>query len=139
MPKSNRFGKATVLSPEQLQQLWAKMEQPWAIAAQIAYFTAARAGEVLKLRGEDIANNAIVYRAVNTKAKKTREIEIVLQLRQLVQQENLPQTGYLFTGGGKTGHLTVREFDKSSSLARTNSRFSNHPFRHYQTLMVPAL
>ena len=132
MAKVNRFGKATVLTTEQLQQLWYELDQPQRLITQIAYFTAARIGEVLQLRCEDIGTDTIVYRAANTKTKTTREVEIPSQLRSLLSKSALPDDGYLFPSGARSGHLTRQGVDQSIKQAAALlgiEGVSTHSFR----------
>lgn len=132
MAKVNRFGKATVLSSKQLQLLWYELDQPQRLVTQIAYFTAARIGEVLQLRREDVGADTIVYRAVNTKTEKTREVEIPSQLRSLLDAAELPAKGYLFPSIAKSGHLTRQGVDqgiKQASALLGIDGVSTHSFR----------
>ncbi len=132
MAKSNRFGKATVMTPDQLGQLWDEMNEPYRLISQIAYFTAARIGEVLQLEARDLRGETLVYRAVTTKMKKTREVEVPVQLRSLLVQADLPKHGYLFPGSGKTGHLTSRAVEtavKDAAALIGVDGVSTHSFR----------
>ena len=49
MAKSNREGKALVLSREQLQAVFVNLDYPHCAIAQLCYLTASRAGEVVAL------------------------------------------------------------------------------------------
>lgn len=117
MAKVNRFGQATVLTPEQLKQLWAELDQPHLLISQIAYYTAARIGEVLQLRAEDIAGGFILYRAANTKTKTTKPVAIPPQLKAALSAAPLPTSGFIFPGSGKSGHLTPLAFEKALKKA----------------------
>lgn len=61
MAKSNRSGQALVLTPNQLRDLWAELDQPYKLVTQIAYFTAARCGEVVSLERQDLRGDAICF------------------------------------------------------------------------------
>ena len=132
MPKVNRFGKASVLSPQQLEELWYEMDQPHRLACQIAYFTAGRMGEVLQLQAADIRGETIVYRAATTKTKKTREAPIASQLKELLSQVDLPREGYLFPSSGKAGYISrqvlERHLKKAAGLVGIEG-VSTHSFR----------
>lgn len=117
MAKVNRFGQASVLTPAQIQDLWNELEQPHLLISKIAYYTAARVGEVLQLRAEDIKGGFIVFRASNTKTKTTRTVEIPQQLQRALDETHLPTSGYLFPGSGKSGHLTPLAFEKALKKA----------------------
>ncbi|MBD2261134.1 tyrosine-type recombinase/integrase [Pseudanabaena sp. FACHB-2040] len=82
MAKSNRNGQATVLTPDQLREIWGELDQPYRLVTQIAYFTAARCGEVVSLERQDLRGDAIVYRAAKTKTRTTRTTQIPPQLQQ---------------------------------------------------------
>jgi integrase/recombinase XerD len=96
MPKVNRNGQATVLSPGQLTELWAELAQPHRLITQICYYTASRLGEVCSLQASDLVNGEIVFRACNTKTDKTRTIAIAPPLAQAIASAKLPSSGYLF-------------------------------------------
>lgn len=117
MAKVNRFGQAAVFTPEQLQELWGELSQPHLVISQICYYTAARIGEVLQLRAEDIKGERIVYRASNTKTKKTRTVKVPQQLKEVLEAADLPHSGFLFPGSGKSGHLTKEAFEKALKRA----------------------
>jgi len=110
--KSNRFGQAAVLSPEQLRQLWAELDQPYRLIGELAYFTAARVGEVVQLQAKDIQGDRIIYRATTTKTRTTKTATIPRQLKEAIAPANLPSAGYLFPSSGTKGHITTRAVDK---------------------------
>jgi integrase/recombinase XerD len=132
MGKASRAGQAAVLTPDQLLDLWAELDQSYRLVTQISYFTAARCGEVVSLEGSDLQGDRIIYRAPKTKTRTTREAVLSAQLRAALAAAALPAAGYLFPGGGKTGHLTVRAVDKQLRLAAALLGFegvSTHTFR----------
>ncbi|HEY9877955.1 MAG TPA: tyrosine-type recombinase/integrase [Leptolyngbyaceae cyanobacterium] len=135
MAKSNRNGQALVLTPEQLMQLWAELDQPYRLVTQIAYFTAARCGEVVSLERQDLRGDEIVYRASKTKTRTTRTAQVSPQLTQYLAEVSLPSKGYLFPSGSGSGHLTVRAVDKwvrrSAELIGLDG-VSTHSFRRSQ-------
>lgn len=132
MAKSNRSGQAAIFSPEQLTQLWAELEQPYRAITQVCYYTAARCGEVVSLERGDVQGDRIVYRAAKTKTRTTREAAITQQLRDAMVGAGLPGSGYLFPGGGGSGHITVRAVDKhvraAAALVGVDGA-STHSFR----------
>lgn len=135
MAKSNRSGQAAVLSPHQLTELWAEMDEPYRLVTQIAYFTAARVGEVVSLERRDIRGDRIVYRASMTKTKTTKEASIPEQLRTILDAADLPSSGYLFPSSSSSGHVTTRAVDKhlrrSAELIGVDG-VSLHSFRRSQ-------
>lgn len=132
MAKSNRSGQAAIFSPEQLTQLWAELEQPYRAITQICYYTAARCGEVVTLERSDLHGDRIIYRAAKTKTRVTREAIVTAQLRDALAIAGLPGSGYLFPGGGGSGHITVRAVDRqvrqAAALVGVDGA-STHSFR----------
>lgn len=112
MPKVNRNGQAAVLADDQLAELFATLPHPHRLICQICYYTAARIGEVVQLRAEDIVAGRVVYRAINTKTKKTRDVVIPPPLVDALKGAALPSSGYLFSGR-LAGHLTTQAVDKA--------------------------
>lgn len=117
MAKVNRFGQATVLTPQQLNELWAELDQPYRLIAQICYYTAARSGEVLSLEAGDIAGNRIIFRSSKTKTKVTCTALMPDQLGQLIKEAKLPTSSYLFPSAGKRGYVTRQALDKQVERA----------------------
>lgn len=112
MAKANRNGQARVLNNPELDELFSTLEQPHRLLFQICYHTAARVGEAIQLRREDIVAGHIVYRATNTKTKTTREVLVSPPLAQMLKAVQLPATGYLFAGRSG-GHMTTQAADKA--------------------------
>lgn len=135
MAKSNRSGQAAILSPDQLRDLWAELDQPYRLVTQLAYFTAARCGEVVSLERQDLRGDEIVYRAAKTKTRTTRTAQVPPQLAQHLAVIPLPNRGYLFPSGSGSGHLTVRAVDKwvrRSAELIGQEGVSTHSFRRSQ-------
>ena len=131
MPKVNRNGQAVVLKDDQLAELFATLEQPHRLLFQICYYTAARVGEVVQLRAEDIVAGRVVYRAQTTKTKTTRDVAIAPPLAAALKAVDLPQSGYLFSGR-VNNHLTTQAADKALRQACDYLGFkgvSTHSFR----------
>lgn len=132
MPKSNRSGQARVLTPEQMECIWSELDQPYRIATQIAYYTAARIGEVLSLTRGDWRDDHLVYRASMTKTKTTRQAAVGRRLGELLRSADLPKDGYLFPSVSASGHLTPRAVDKHMRRAAAMCGVegaSTHSFR----------
>ena len=111
--KVNRNGQATVLSPEQLDQLLGAAPSPryralWALQR----WSAARIGETLALTWGDVAAGHVTYRKATTKTKTTRQIRCTDRLQQALDQYrqawadehgHAPVAGEaLFPGAGST-------------------------------------
>lgn len=125
MPKVNRSGQATALSPEQVRLLLDHLPPKHRLVAAIAYYTAARIGEVLQLRAEAIAAGEIVFTCQTTKTKTTRTARIPTPLAELLsnyrrgsvngwhhhQTYTLPRKGWLFLGADGKNPMSRRAFD----------------------------
>lgn len=115
--------------------MWSELDQPYRLVTQIAYFTAARCGEVVSLERADLRGDAIIYRAAKTKTKTTRTAQVPAQLAQHIAAAGLPSGGYLFPSSSGSGHLTVRAVDKwvrrSAELLGLDG-VSTHSFRRSQ-------
>ncbi len=88
------------------------MAQPYRIVCEIAYFTAARVGEVVQLQAQDVSDRNLTYRASTTKTCTTRTATIPRQLATALSQADLPSAGYLFPSSSTKGHSTTRAVDK---------------------------
>jgi integrase/recombinase XerD len=115
--KTNRFGRAEILSPEQISLLFTKgFTKPRDRALfGVCLYTAARINEACTLLFGDVigingVRDKVVIRSVNTKGKRdTREVDVHPQLKEFLleyQQErgNL-RNPYLFPGRSNIGHL----------------------------------
>lgn len=82
MPKTNGFGQARVLSPEELDLLMDAAPSPehralWALMR----FTGSRTTETLRLHWGAIHNDRIVFASATTKTRQTREPLIAPRLK----------------------------------------------------------
>ncbi|MEP1079280.1 hypothetical protein NDI52_28120 [Leptolyngbya sp. PL-A3] len=109
--KTNRFGQAAVLEPDEMALLFAGLDDPYWAIAQICYFTAGRIGEVVVLRAEHITNNWITFPGSNTKTGETRSVVISEPLRGVLSRAK-PTSGYLFSSSSNCGHVTPRALEK---------------------------
>ena len=82
MPKDQRFGQAAILSSEQLQELCNSFPvgQHKYISLVLA-FSGARVSEVLALQWRDIKDDYILFKSINTKTKKTRNVNLHPKLK----------------------------------------------------------
>jgi integrase/recombinase XerD len=107
MPKVSRKGQAEVLNQEQLAQLWAELNFPHTLIAQLAYYTGSRISEVCSLKIEDISAGQVVVR--QHKTDRTKEVVMVPQLKAAIAQAQLPSSGYLFPAA-KWTRATVKQY-----------------------------
>jgi integrase/recombinase XerD len=151
MPKVNRSGQSTVLTLEEMQLLLSQLPPKHRLAAAIAYYTAARIGEVLQLKAEAIGPEEIVFLKRTTKTKTTRTARIPIALATLLQEYRqgpvkgrhhhqtyaMPDKGWLFPSPTHSGPISRYTFDRV--LRQTCSRLrlecpslhgvSTHSFR----------
>jgi len=110
--KNNRNGQAEILREEQLEELFGVLSPKHKLLFAICYYTSCRISEALQLQRVDIIGNWIVFRAVTTKTKKTREVKIPHKLAQIINEVGLPDKGFLFPNS--TGnHITRQAADKA--------------------------
>jgi integrase/recombinase XerD len=74
--KTNRSGSAAILEPDELQDLFAELDDPYRAIAQVCYLTAGRIGEVLSLKVGHLKNGYVVFPAPNTKTGETRKVDV---------------------------------------------------------------
>lgn len=113
--KQNRHGQARHLSEEDLVDIFNHLpDEKWGCLFAIAYFTGSRIGEVLKLRVEDIEGDRVLFRAANTKTRKTRAAIITPPLREFLAAYDAPSSGYLFPAPRRSqrGHLSRQAADR---------------------------
>ena len=134
MPKDQRFGQASILTPEQLQDLCNSFPvgQHKYISLVLA-FSGARVSEVLALQWRDIKDDYILFKSINTKTKKTRNVNLHPKLKSHLKdwkekywyqfpmlnqnKRNLERRAptpdcFLFRGRYKNTHLTRQAYDK---------------------------
>jgi len=105
--KNNRNGQAEILKEEQLEELFSVVSPKHKLLFSICYYTSCRVSEALQLQRADIINNWIVFRAITTKTKKTREVKVPHKLAQIINEVGLPDKGYLFPNS--TGERMSRQ------------------------------
>ncbi|KGF71355.1 integrase [Neosynechococcus sphagnicola sy1] len=96
--KNQRNGQAAILDREQLKLLFWELSPKYRALFGICYFTGCRISEALALTREDIVSDRIVFRAITTKTKATREVVMNPALTALLSTYGLPESGYLFPG-----------------------------------------
>ena len=123
--KVNRYGKAEVLSPEQISKLFTEgFVKPRDKALfGVCLYAAARINEACTLNRLDVIGfkgirSKIVLRSCNTKGKRdTREIDIHPQLKEYLEEyqqskDFLSTAPYLFPGRHGRGHIHKASADR---------------------------
>lgn len=129
--KAKRFGSAAILEPDEMQQLFNELDDPYRAIAEICYFTAGRISEVLSLEAGDIKNGKIQFSGDKTKTGKTRSVVISEPLRAVLARVK-PTIGYLFASASQRGHIIPRTVEARVKLAAGLLGFegvSLHSFR----------
>lgn len=113
--KQNRHGQARHLTEADLVAIFnALPDEKWRCLFAIAYFTGSRISEVLKLTVADVTAERMLFRAANTKMRKTRVALVVPQLQAFLDDYDFPASGYLFPAhhnGDRAGHLSRQGAD----------------------------
>lgn len=113
MPKNNRNGQADIWSEEQFDRVLAELSPKMRCLLSICYYTSCRISEALQLTAEDVVGDRLVFRRATTKTKRTREVKIHPKLAAVMAETELPSSGYLFPGRGRSGHLTRQAVDRA--------------------------
>ncbi len=137
--KHNRFGRARVLSAEELDILISLLPSgAHRTLAHLLRRTSVRVSEGLKLRWEFIGNDSILFPTPITKRKKSRPIplhpilkkEIIWWKFQQIQPIN--SSDFVFKGRNPDSHLTRQAFDlvlRQASGLMNLKGVSTHSFR----------
>ncbi len=94
--KEDRFGQSATLSEEEVELLFNELAPKYRLLFAVCLYTSCRISEALKLERKSIYKDEIVFRAPNTKTKKTRTIPISSKLRSILDEVELPSTGHIF-------------------------------------------
>jgi integrase/recombinase XerD len=100
MGKNNRHGQAEIWADNQLEMVNRELSPKMRTLLAVCYYTLCRVSEARQLRAEDLINHTIVFRRATTKTKKTRTVPIHPRLQQMLNEADLPPSGYLFPGRG---------------------------------------
>ena len=85
--KTNRSGKASRVTTEQMDALVAAAPSPkYALLWRLQRETAGRIGECLQLRWQELNGTHVLFRAVTTKTKTTREVVKSDRLKQAIAE-----------------------------------------------------
>ena len=78
MCKTNRSGKSSLLSKDQLEMLVATLPEKYSLLAELLYFSAGRVSEVtnIKVRNLNLTDGLVTFEKSTTKTKETRQVPI---------------------------------------------------------------
>ena len=130
--KFKPFFRNRTLDPEEYQKLLENCSVHLKPIVRLAYLTAMRCGEILKLRWEqvDFKNGVIVLEAGDTKTQERREIPLMEEMAELLKQ--IPQTlgnACVFTWRGRSMESVKTAFKRSCRKAGVLN-FKFHDLRH---------
>ena len=102
MPKVNRSGKSSTLTPEQQELLKKNLNRKMAMLADVMWYSAGRVSEVAALRARNINfhESTLVFEKSYTKTKQTRDVPIPFhlckELKNWIEENSIPPNGFIF-------------------------------------------
>ena len=143
--KSNRSGKAAILSNQQLKQLYDYLPEKYSLLAEVMLWGAGRVNECasIKVRSINIKEETIVLEKSTTKMKKSRVATIhpttIHKLKNWIIKHQLKQDDYIFfsasnntkykKGEKHLGFHTIEEYFKKGFDWIGVKGASTHSFR----------
>lgn len=144
--KIQRHGQAAIISDGDYAKIRKRLSPKYQLLLDIARYTGERWGAIIQLRVEDVFNAKgepkewITFRAATRKAstkgkRKTRQVPLHPQLKELLQKHPLPQGAWLFPSERIEGqHIILRAADaafrKAVEIAGLNHKgYSTHSTR----------
>ena len=135
-----------VLSPEEVKRVLAMARSLKARAMlTLAYGCGLRAGEVVRLRADDIDSEQKIIRIVQSKGRKDRHVMLPAEVLKLLRQwwkvrptasnnSVAPEQRWLFPGRGQHRPMTTRQFGRlfkeAAKAAGLRKTVSLHSLRH---------
>jgi len=102
MPKVNRSGKSSTLTPLQQELLKKNLNRKMGLLADVMWYSAGRVSEVAALRARnfDFHESTIVFEKSYTKTKQTRDVPIPHHLckdvKKWIDENSIPPDGFIF-------------------------------------------
>lgn len=102
MPKVNRSGKSSTLTPQQQELLKKNLNRKMALLADVMWYSAGRVSEVAALRARNINfhESTLVFEKSYTKTKQTRDVPIphhlCKELKKWIEENLIPMDGFIF-------------------------------------------
>lgn len=128
MCKTNRSGKAAVLTPQQLETFFANLPIKYGLLAELMYLSAGRVKEIstLKVRNINFNDGSITIEKSSTKTKESRSVPIprkrvVEDLKNWVQEHDLGADDYLFFTDSR--NTSYRKGEKAISTRSVDNFF----------------
>ena len=127
MCKTNRSGKASLLSKNQMEVFLANLPVKYALIADLMYFSAGRVNEIttLRVRNINIKDELLTIEKSSTKTKETRQIPLpptlVANLGRWIQDNLLGEDDFIFFTDSK--NIKCRKGEKSVSTQSVDQFF----------------
>lgn len=127
MCKTNRSGKATLLTKQQLELFLANLPVKYSLLAELMYFTAGRVNEIttLRVRNINIKDALLTIEKASTKTKETRQIplpkHLLGNLESWIKTNMLESDDFIFFTDSR--NTNVKKGEKSISTQSVDKYF----------------
>ena len=127
MCKTNRSGKATLLTRQQLELFLANLPVKYALLADLMYFTAGRVNEIttLRVRNINIKDALLTIEKSSTKTKETRQVplpkHLLGNLKSWIKDNMLNSDDFIFFTDSR--YIKVKKGEKSVSTQSVDKYF----------------
>jgi len=127
MCKTNRSGKATLLTRQQLELFLANLPVKYALLAELMYFTAGRVNEIttLRVRNINIKDALLTIEKSSTKTKETRQVplpkHLLGNLESWIKDNMLNSDDFIFFTDSR--NTKVKKGEKSVSTQSVDKYF----------------
>ena len=121
MPKSNRSGKSTIITQQQLKKVCNSLPEKYSLLAECLYFTSNRVKEMatIKVRNINFREGLLTIEKNSTKTKQTKTIPLhpntLTKLKSWVANHSLTQDDYVFFTNSRNTKFKVGEKPISTS------------------------
>jgi len=123
MCKTNRSGKSTILSKDQIEVFCANLPEKFSLLAELLYFSAGRVKEIasIRVRNLNFASGTLTIEKSSTKTNETRQVPIhprVLEhLQEWVVRHKLEDADFVFfTDSKNTNYKKGEKFVSTQSI-----------------------
>ena len=102
MCKTNRSGKAAVLTSQQLERFFGQLPEKYSVLAEVMLYSAGRVKEIttLKVRNINFTDGILTIEKSTTKTKETRQVPlpttVLANLRSWIESKGLGTDDYIF-------------------------------------------
>ena len=127
MCKTNRSGKSSLLSKDQLEMLVATLPEKYSLLAELLYFSAGRVSEVtnIKVRNLNLTDGLVTFEKSTTKTKETRQVPIpptvLKNLSSWIDSHGLKSDDYIFFTNSR--NIKVKAGSKAVTTQSVDSFF----------------